>query len=138
MFKSLLILCTLQYSAINGLDPDLVTSVIRTESNFDTMAVSKTGDHGLMQVRKKYVSQTVKMLREPCSNVALGTNILAKAINDCKSVSKGLVCYNRGKTGAINILASKDKYVRKVRAVYDKIKLQKDWKRIPYRTISLF
>lgn len=138
MFESILLLCTLQYSAVNNLDPDLVTSVIHTESTFNPRAVSKMRAYGLMQVRKMFVPQSITTLQDVCGNIAVGTDILSKYVKSCKGITKGLVCYNRGKAGARFVKSSNDRYVKKVRRYYDKIKLQKSRKGIPHRIIGLF
>ena len=101
----------------NGLDPLLVVAVIRTESSFDTYAVSPVGAMGLMQVMPdtgKWLLQKrgAKLGRrsnlfDSELNIELGTAYLADLIARFGSVEKALLAYNAGPAGAAKILADR-------------------------------
>jgi soluble lytic murein transglycosylase-like protein len=70
------------------LSPELVFAVIKQESNFDIIAVSKTNDYGLMQINKRYAKSFADELGitdfnilDPFQNLQVGIYILAKHRN---------------------------------------------------------
>jgi soluble lytic murein transglycosylase len=94
-------------SAKNGLDPYLVASVIRQESEFNPSAVSRANAYGLMQVlpsvgrelaRQEGMSRfdTVQLL-DPATNIRLGTRYLRQTLERFGGVTEyALAAYNAG------------------------------------------
>ncbi len=90
-----------------GLDPFLVTAVIREESAFAPRAVSRAGARGLMQLMPQTAEQVARQyhvplggpapLEAPEVNVRLGTIHLAELLRDHGgSLSLALASYNAG------------------------------------------
>ncbi|EMM79102.1 transglycosylase SLT domain protein [Leptospira interrogans str. 2006001854] len=81
----------------NNLDPRLVQSVIKAESDFKTDAVSPKGAIGLMQL----MPSTANLLGvedpfDPAENVAGGTKFLSNLLNKYKNLDHALAAYNAG------------------------------------------
>jgi soluble lytic murein transglycosylase-like protein len=109
--------CILFFSLLNGIDPAVTTAVVATESSGKPLAVGAGKDYGLMQVRAKHVPWTKLQLLQPCTNIMVGTALLAKAKERCvhKLDKTWLVCYNRGMAGARKVRLPKlDKYYLKI------------------------
>jgi soluble lytic murein transglycosylase len=94
-------------SAANGLDPYLVASLIRQESEFNAGAVSHANAYGLMQLLPavgKKVAHDVKLkpfstarLLEPSANLKLGTRYFREMISaNGGKVEYALAAYNAG------------------------------------------
>lgn len=94
-------------SVANGLDPYLVASLIRQESEFNAGAVSHANAYGLMQLLPavgKRVAHDVKLkpfstarLLEPAANIKLGTRYFRDMIADNGGkVEYALAAYNAG------------------------------------------
>lgn len=101
-----LLSCIYFYSFLNGIDPQITKAVIQVESNGNPYALSKDKhDGGLMQIRKKYVPETMRQLFNPCTNVKRGTALLKQAMDKCKHKAENtwLVCYNVGVAGGNRI-----------------------------------
>lgn len=74
-------------AAIHGLDPYFVMAVISGESSFNPLAVGPVGEIGMMQIRPttgKWMAEKInfkwkgeKTLRDPVSNIKLGTAYIA-------------------------------------------------------------
>ena len=90
-----------------GLDPFLVTAVIREESAFAPRAVSRAGARGLMQLLPQTAEQVARQYRVPLGgsapldapevNIRLGTIHLAELLRDHGgSLSLALASYNAG------------------------------------------
>ncbi|MEK6716949.1 MAG: transglycosylase SLT domain-containing protein, partial [candidate division NC10 bacterium] len=90
-----------------GLDPFLVTAVIREESAFAPRAVSRAGARGLMQLLPQTAEQVARQysvplggsapLEAPEVNIRLGTIHLAELLRDHSgSLSLALASYNAG------------------------------------------
>ena len=96
-----LLSCILFYSHLHGVDPKVTQAVIRVESNWNARAIGPVGEVGLMQVRPEHVRETALQLKDPCTNVRVGTSILRKAMEKCKHKSNltWLNCYNLGLRG---------------------------------------
>jgi soluble lytic murein transglycosylase-like protein len=85
-------------SSLHHLDPDLVNSVIRAESNFNSRAVSNKGAQGLMQLLPQTASQLgVSNTFDPTANVEGGTRYLRELLERYNfDVVKALAAYNAG------------------------------------------
>ncbi|TGK09028.1 lytic transglycosylase domain-containing protein [Leptospira fletcheri] len=86
-----------QQAEINGLDPNLVKSVIRAESGFQTDAVSSKGAQGLMQL----MPSTAELLGvedplDPAENIAGGTKFLGDLVRKFGNTDLALAAYNAG------------------------------------------
>ena len=94
-------------SAKNNLDPYLVASLIRQESEFNPSAISPANAYGLMQMlpsvgkslaREEGIShfETFQLL-DPATNIRLGTRYLRKTLNRFGGVTEyALAAYNAG------------------------------------------
>jgi hypothetical protein len=80
------------------LDPDLVTSVIRAESGFNTRALSPKGAQGLMQLMPQTATQLgVHNAFDPEANVEAGTRYLRELLERYNfDLIKALAAYNAG------------------------------------------
>ncbi len=85
------------------IDLSLIVATAQTESRFDKHAISSAGALGLMQVIPSWHLARIKKAKEDVgtpelfnieTNVYLGTAILKECIQNFKTVSKGLLCYN--------------------------------------------
>jgi soluble lytic murein transglycosylase len=93
-------------SAANGLDPYLVASLIRQESEFNPNAVSRANAVGLMQLLPKTgkaVARQVKMKRytasqlyTPAVNLQLGTRYFRGMVDKFGGFEYALAAYNAG------------------------------------------
>ncbi len=96
-----------RYSNANGLDPYLVASLIRQESEFNPQAVSRANAWGLMQllppvgkqlakeVRMRHFSQ--EQLTDPTVNLELGTRYFKHMVDSFGGqVEYALAAYNAG------------------------------------------
>ncbi|AEU37479.1 Lytic transglycosylase catalytic [Granulicella mallensis MP5ACTX8] len=104
---------------INGLDPYLVASLIRQESEFNPGAVSKANAYGLMQllpsVGKSLAKQTgnrhltTSDLLNPSINLRLGTIDLKKSIDRYSGqIEYALAAYNAGDLPVRQWIATND------------------------------
>ena len=92
----------------NGLDPALVASLIRQESNFNPLATSPVGARGLMQLmppvgrtlaRSKGVAgYSDESLYDPAINIQLGTTHLAALLRRTSNLERVLAAYNAGES----------------------------------------
>lgn len=101
-----LLSCIYFYSFLHGIDPQITKAVIEVESNGNPYALSRDRkDGGLMQIRAKYVPESMPQLFNPCTNVKRGTKLLADAMRRCKHKAEmtWLVCYNVGIVGGNRI-----------------------------------
>ena len=95
-----------RFSAQNGLDPYLVASLIRQESEFNPNAISHANAVGLMQllpVTGKKVAKDVKLrhfnpsqLYTPTVNLQLGTRYFKTMVDKFGSFEYALAAYNAG------------------------------------------
>jgi soluble lytic murein transglycosylase len=94
-------------SAKNNLDPYLVASLIRQESEFNPSAISHANAYGLMQLLPAVGKQMAKeegvshfqtfQLLDPATNIRLGTRYLRKTLDRFGGVPEyGLAAYNAG------------------------------------------
>ena len=94
------------YSTENGLDPYLVASLIRQESEFNPNAISRANAVGLMQllpVTGKKVAKEVNLhhfnpsqLYTPTVNLQLGTRYFKSMVDKFGSFEYALAAYNAG------------------------------------------
>jgi soluble lytic murein transglycosylase len=92
----------------NGLDPVLVSALIRQESNFNPMATSPVGARGLMQLMpavgkgladsKGIGPWDPDLLYQPAINIKLGTAHLRGLVRKYPEVVKVLSAYNAGES----------------------------------------
>ncbi len=96
-----------KYSALNGLDPYLVASLIRQESEFNALAISRANAVGLMQLLPKTgktVAKQVKLkgysapqLYTPAVNLELGTRYFKDMVDKYNGQFEyALAAYNAG------------------------------------------
>ena len=95
-----------RFSSANGLDPYLVASLIRQESEFSPSAVSRKNAVGLMQLLPqvgKLVAKQVKMrhfsatqLFTPAVNLQLGTRYFRNTVDKFGAFEYALAAYNAG------------------------------------------
>jgi len=106
-------------SGANSLDPYLVASLIRQESEFNAGAISPANAYGLMQLlpsvgkslaKKHGIKRfTASQLLDPSINLELGTIYLKQAIDRYGGqVEYALAAYNAGDTPVRQWLASND------------------------------
>ena len=100
-------------SAKNNLDPYLVASLIRQESEFNPSAISPANAYGLMQMlpsvgkslaREEGMSnfQTFQLL-DPTTNIRLGTRYLRKTLDKFGGVTEyALAAYNAGDSRVVD------------------------------------
>jgi soluble lytic murein transglycosylase len=95
-----------QAANANGVEPSLVAALIRQESLFDSMATSRAGARGLMQVmpsvgrmlarEARLTHWTADSLYSPGINLDLGSRHLASAISRYGGLERTLAAYNAG------------------------------------------
>jgi soluble lytic murein transglycosylase len=137
----------LKYSNENNLDPYLVTAVIRTESNFNSDALSRKDAKGLMQIMDdtaKWIAQRLKIKKfktedifDAETNIKFGCwylNNLREQFGENPELI--LAAYNGGRGNVKNWLNNKkyskdgkslqyipfretDRYIKKVRVTYN-------------------
>lgn len=80
------------------INPDLVKAVVRAESAFDPLAVSRVGAQGLMQLMPALARELgVTDAFDPRQNIMAGTRYLAQLLNAHDgSVELALASYNAG------------------------------------------
>jgi soluble lytic murein transglycosylase-like protein len=110
-----------------GVDADLITSVIATESNFDPKAISRRNARGLMQLLPETATRLgVKNIFDPQENIDGGTRYLRDLLlrygND---LALTLAAYNAGPErvqhyGRVPPYAETMSYIRRVRRAYEK------------------
>ena len=98
----------LQRSATaNGLDPYLVASLIRQESEFNPMAISHANAYGLMQLLPAVGKETAKQIKfkhystadllDPTANLKLGSRYFKAMVDEYNGqVEYALAAYNAG------------------------------------------
>lgn len=93
-----------KYSAKYGVDPDLVSAIIKTESNFDSNAVSSAGAMGLMQLMPE--NCTALGITDPLNieqNIEGGVRHIKEYIDRYNGdIEMALMAYNGGPTRMLN------------------------------------
>lgn len=85
-----------QESKKQGLDPDLIRSVIQTESEFNPNAVSDKGAIGLMQLMPDTAAELNVDPEQPRQNIEGGVKYLAQQVDEFDDLEKALAAYNAG------------------------------------------
>lgn len=98
----------IESSKANGIDPVLVASLIRQESNFNPRATSRVGARGLMQLMpsvgrtiaksKGVAGYTDESLYDPAINIRLGTQHLTALFRRTSQIERVLAAYNAGES----------------------------------------
>ena len=108
-----------------GLDPELITAVIKVESSFNPYAVSKKGAMGLMQLMPETAREMqVGAPFEAEENIMGGSRYLRKMLNLFEgNLRLALAAYNAGpnrvlKNGIIPKIPETEQYVKKVMREY--------------------
>jgi soluble lytic murein transglycosylase-like protein len=116
----------------NGVDADLVTSVIAVESHFDTRAVSRRNARGLMQLLPETAQRLgVKNSFDPRENIEGGTRYLRELLERYHhDVVLALAAYNAGpervrQYGRVPPYAETQSYVQRVKRSYEEKKAQR-------------
>lgn len=112
-----------------SIDPDLITSVIAAESNFDPRAVSRRNARGLMQLLPQTAARLgVQNIFDPQENIEGGTRYLRDLLQLYKNdLALALAAYNAGpervqQYGRVPPFAETISYVRRVKRAYNKTK----------------
>lgn len=112
------------------IDPLLIKAVIKAESNFDNLAVSRRGACGLMQLMPGTAEDMrVANAFDPRQNIRGGTRYLRKMLNIFdEDMELALAAYNAGpeqvkRTGCIPDFPETVNYVKKVLQNYKRYQL---------------
>jgi soluble lytic murein transglycosylase len=108
-----------RFSSANALDPYLVASLIRQESEFNPNAVSRANAVGLMQLlpkvgrgvakQEKLRHFTTQQLFSPAVNLQLGTRYFRQMVDQFGAFEYALAAYNAG-SNRVNDWLSDGKY----------------------------
>jgi Transglycosylase SLT domain len=120
-FRDLIQAAASRYSV----DPDLITSVIAAESNFDPKAISRRNARGLMQLLPQTAFRLgVKNIFDPEENINAGTHYLSDLLRRYHNdLTLSLAAYNAGpesvqRYGRIPPFRETQSYVQRVRRTY--------------------
>jgi hypothetical protein len=86
----------------HNIDPAIVISIIKTESNFNSSAIGDSGDSlGLMQIQPRWHQERMSSLGcddllDPYQNVTVGVDILKDLFSTGNSIEWVLMAYNGG------------------------------------------
>ena len=109
-----------KYSKENGVDKFLIYAIIKTESNFDSNAVSNVGARGLMQI----MDETFQWIRyrtgdseeieyetmfDPEQNIRYGSYLIGYLLNYFGSMDEAICAYHAG-VGSVDSWLQNPKY----------------------------
>lgn len=115
------------YSALYGVDPRVVETIVKIESNFNPNAISSKGAVGLMQLMPEALHINRKKLLDPDTNIREGVAYLLKIKNECvhKNDFTYMVCYALGAPKGNRVKHPKKFfYYRLFRKEYDRVENQ--------------
>lgn len=82
-----------------GIHPWLLVQLVRAESNFDPLAVSRAGASGLTQLMPSTaLAENVTDVYDPAENLAAGARYLRSMLDRFGSLNLALAAYNAGPT----------------------------------------
>ena len=123
-----------------GVDADLITSIIATESNFDPKAISRHNARGLMQLLPQTAARLgVQNIFDPGENIDAGTRYLRDLLQRYRNdLALTLAAYNAGparvrKYGRVPPFTETQTYVRRVKNSYNKRKSGVEVSKAPAR-----
>jgi len=123
----------LKIAGEEGVDPDLVTAIMRAESGGKQLARSSKGASGLMQLMPPTAKEMgVTDLNDPLQNIRGGTKYIKKMLDRHDGdVQLALAAYNAGpgnvrKYGGIPPFKETQNYVKKVGSFYKQVKGTQD------------
>ena len=118
-------------AAQNDVDAQLISSVISTESNFKSRAVSPKHAVGLMQLMPQTATRyAVHNAFDPTQNISAGTQYLKQLLDQYHgNVSLALAAYNAGpdrvtQYGGVPPFPETRNYIRRVKAKLKKLKAE--------------
>ena len=119
-----------QSAARNGVDPNLIVSVMRHESGFNSRAVSYKGATGLMQLMPGTARRFgVTNIYDPQQNIEGGTRYLRFLLDQFNGdINLVLAGYNAGENAVVNSgyrvprYRETQAYVKNISARYDRVK----------------
>jgi len=94
-----------KYAGVNNMDVSIVYAIINAESRFDSNAVSNKGAEGLMQLKKDTALWCLEKmgepakdvnLRDPETNIKIGTWYFSYLKNKLESEDLAIIAYNAG------------------------------------------
>jgi len=104
--------------------PETILAVIRIESGFDADATSDAGAVGLMQILPSTAEEVARelrlpwsggeQLRDPATNIRLGTHYLTKLLARFDDLALALAAYNEGPERVAERRAGTSEYARRV------------------------
>jgi soluble lytic murein transglycosylase len=104
--------------------PETILAVIRIESGFDVDATSDAGAVGLMQILPSTAEEVARelrlpwtggeQLRDPATNIRLGTHYLTKLLARFDDLALALAAYNEGPERVAERPAGTSDYARRV------------------------
>jgi soluble lytic murein transglycosylase-like protein len=104
--------------------PETILAVIRIESGFDADATSDAGAVGLMQILPSTAEEVARelrlpwsggeQLRDPATNIRLGTHYLTKLLARFDDLALALAAYNEGPERVAERPAGTSEYARRV------------------------
>jgi len=112
-----------------NMDPDLILSIIKQESNFNQLAKSKASAFGLMQIFPSWKKTACAGLdlSKPTDNIHCGIKVYSFYEGAYKDTLLSLTVYNRGPNPVDHDLAKNknpiNEYANRVMATYNKLKV---------------
>lgn len=120
----------LVYANQYNLDPNLIYSIIKSESNFDKNAVSRSGARGLMQLlpsTARWIASEIgdvysdDILFRPDKNVEYGCFYLCYLMNKFENIDAVVCAYNAGE-GVVRSWLKEDGSVDETKIAYNETK----------------